>query len=46
MNFYNHVIFDTKDLNKKINPDIRIKYDDISVKFHHNSLEYVVKYLE
>lgn len=42
MNKYSHIHFDTKDLIKNINPDIRRKYGDISVKFHQQSLEYVV----
>lgn len=46
MNKYSHINFDIKDINKKINPDIRRKYDDISVKFHQNSLEYIVNNFE
>ena len=38
-----HIEFDTKDITKPINPDIRIKYSTFSVKFHHQSLEYVIK---
>jgi hypothetical protein len=38
-----HVTFDTKDISKEVNPDIRVMFDGFSVKFHHNSLEYVVK---
>lgn len=36
------VTFDTKDISKEVNPDIRVKFDGFSVKFHHNSLEYVI----
>lgn len=43
---YPQIDFDKKAVSKEINPDIRIRYDDVSVKFHHNTLEYVVKYLQ
>lgn len=43
---YPHIPFDTKALGKAINPDIGIDSDGARVKFHQNSLEYVVKYLE
>lgn len=46
MKQYPDIIFDTKSMNKDINHDIGIEYDAVRVKFHHNSLEYVVKYLE
>lgn len=37
--------FDTKDLVKKINPDIRIKFDSgLSVKLHNQSLKSVIEY--
>lgn len=45
-NLYSEITFDTRAEWKKINPDIQVRYDDCSVKFHHNSLEYVIKYLE
>jgi predicted metalloenzyme YecM len=38
--------FETKGLVKEINPDIALKYDGFSVKFHQNSLEYVITHLE
>lgn len=46
MNIYPHISFDTKAIGKAINPDIWIEYDGARVKFHQNSLEYVVRYLE
>ncbi|PIZ95019.1 MAG: hypothetical protein COX80_05185 [Candidatus Magasanikbacteria bacterium CG_4_10_14_0_2_um_filter_33_14] len=46
MNLYRRVNFETKALSKPINPDISIKYDGLSVKFHQHSLEYVINYLE
>ena len=46
---YSDVKFNKKAINKDINPDIKIKYTqeiweykNISVKFHHNSLESVI----
>ena len=41
---YAHLTFDVKDIYKKINPDIRLQYDEFSVKFHHTSLEDVIRY--
>lgn len=38
--------FDIKGLQKAINPDLRLNFGDINVKFHRQSLEYVIKYLE
>jgi len=38
-----NINFVTKDLSKKNNPDIKIKYDKWSVKFHMDSLENVIK---
>ena len=38
MNKYSDINFITKDINKKVNPDIKIKYDNYSVKFHKDSL--------
>ncbi len=46
MQRYPHISFDTKAMGKAINPDIGIEHDGARVKFHQNSLEYVVKYLE
>ena len=44
MNKYPNINFDTRDISKIINPDIRVKYEGFSVKFHHKPLEYVIKY--
>lgn len=38
--------FITKDLKKSINQGITLKEADFSVKFHHHSLEYVIRYLD
>lgn len=38
--------FDTKALSKRINPEVRLQFDGFSVKFHRQSLEYVILYLE
>ena len=46
MELYPKVNFDTRAMSKEINPDISINYDGCSVKFHHNTLEYVITYLE
>jgi len=45
MNKYNKIEFKKKALNKTRNPDIQVKFNNnISVKFHHNSLENVIKW--
>ncbi|MEL7120575.1 MAG: VOC family protein, partial [Bacteroidota bacterium] len=46
MTQYRYIKFETKGMNKSINPDIKIKYNNLSVKFHHHNLEYVIKYLD
>lgn len=46
MKKYSNLNFDTKAISKKINPDIRRKYENHSVKFHNYSLEYVINFLE
>ena len=43
---YPHLPFNTKGLHKAINADLRRSYDGFSVKFHEQSLEYVIRYLE
>jgi predicted metalloenzyme YecM len=43
---YKHLQFDTKGLHKAINADLRRSYEGFSVKFHEQSLEYVIRYLE
>lgn len=41
-----HLNFMTKDLKKSVNPGITLKETDFSVKFHHHTLEYVIRYLD
>jgi len=43
-----HAVLDfiTKDLKKSVNPGITLKETDFSVKFHHHTLEYVIRYLD
>ncbi|MEM1120605.1 MAG: VOC family protein [Bacteroidota bacterium] len=41
-----HLDFVTKDLKKSINQGITLKETDFSVKFHHHTLEYVIRYLD
>lgn len=43
---FEHIDFDTKGMEKEVNPDVRIQFDDISVKFHEHDLEYVINYLD
>jgi predicted metalloenzyme YecM len=43
MEKYASINFDTKWMGKNINPDISKKYDWCEVKFHQNTLEYVIK---
>lgn len=38
--------FDQKGIKKTINPDVRLAYDKMSVKFHLYNLAYVIKHLE
>ena len=38
--------FDKKGMSKNINPDVRIKFDNFSVKFHLYNLEYVIRHLD
>ena len=43
---HSHLSFDLNGFQKKVNRDIRLKYNFGSVKFHEHSLEYVIKYLD
>jgi len=43
---YPQVNFDTRAISKEVNADIIISYNGFSVKFHHNTLEYVIKHLQ
>lgn len=41
---YPNIIFDWSGADKKINPELRIKFDDnYSVKFHHQTLQEIIK---
>ncbi len=42
MKKYPDIKFDLNGINKTVNPDISIKYDGFSVKFHNKPLEYVI----
>lgn len=44
MQEYKNIKFNEKAINKEINPDIKIDYNWCSVKFHHNTLEYVIQF--
>lgn len=46
MDQYAHLDFITKDLKKSVNPGITLKETDFSIKFHHHTLEYVIRYLD
>ncbi|MEN0003015.1 MAG: VOC family protein [Bacteroidota bacterium] len=46
MNAHPQVQFDTKGMHKAVNADIRVCYPSCCVKFHHHSLEYVIRYLD
>ncbi len=41
-----HLDFITKDLKKSVNQGVTLKETDFSVKFHHHTLEYVIRYLD
>ncbi len=43
---HSHLAFITKDLKKSVNRGITLKETDFSVKFHHHTLEYVIRYLD
>lgn len=46
MALYPKIKFDTREITKSINPDVTMNYEGFSIKFHHNTLEYVIKYLQ
>lgn len=46
MKKYSNIEFKTDGMQKEINADISMQYEDCSIKFHHHTLEYVVKSLE
>lgn len=41
---YSHLNLETHALNKEINPELIIKLDTITLKFHHQSLEEIIEY--
>ena len=43
---YPDLQWDTSNINKAINPDVKLKFENLTVKFHPYSLAHVVKYLE
>jgi len=43
---YPKINFSTRAITKKVNPDISIRYDGFTVKFHNYTLEYVIEYLQ
>ena len=43
MKIYDHLTFNTKALAKSINQDIELEFKDCAIKFHHQSLEEVIK---
>lgn len=46
MGRYPQLTFQTKAMQKPVNADIQLEYDGFGVKFHRQSLEYVIKYLD
>lgn len=46
INLHQNIKFDTKGIDKEINPEVRIIYGNYSVKFHNYNLAYVIKYLD
>lgn len=46
MKRYPSAVFDKKGLSKKVNAELRISFGNLSVKFHHQSLEYVIQFLD
>lgn len=41
---YGHLSLEKKALEKKINPELEIEFDDCAIKFHHQSLEDVIAF--
>jgi len=41
-----HLDFDTKAINKKVNPEVRLTFASGAVKFHHYPLDYVIEFLD
>lgn len=40
---YSHCNFDKKGMQKDLNPELEIEFKDCAIKFHHQSLEEVIK---
>ncbi len=43
MNIHKDITFHTKALSKKLNPELEIEFEDCAIKFHHQSLEEVIR---
>ncbi|MCB0845661.1 MAG: VOC family protein, partial [Bacteroidetes bacterium] len=43
---YNYLSFDENGFHKEVNSDLRLKWDEYSVKFHEHDLEYVIRFLD
>ncbi len=43
---YPNITFDKKGMGKEVNPDLRLNYGELSVKFHEHNLAYVIAYLD
>lgn len=46
MSLYSSLTFKTKGMSKEVNPEISRKYGDLAVKFHHHTIEYVIRYMD
>lgn len=46
MRLYPQTVFDTETITREINPDISIEHNGFTIKFHHQTLEYVIKNLQ
>ena len=46
MGRYSALPFKTKGMSKEVNPEISREYGDLAVKFHHHTIEYVIRYLD
>ena len=46
MDQYKELDFITKDLKKSVNQGVTLKETDFSIKFHHHTLAYVIRYLD
>lgn len=46
MQRYPQLTFDTRSAHKGVNPEISRDYEGMAVKFHHHTLEYVIRFLD